>query len=267
MAEKIGIVRIERFDFRGRNVFVGMLGRGNEPIRMPLIDGLGEMESIRKESKTNIKIISPAVADYLMMGDSTFWGRVPEQSIAFWRGYAIGGFPTDVWIIYERENKPFGGTVEYDGHRRQGNMDKPPLKCNIPPAFQGQGTENTVLVQRGLKLEDLDVETMTLHLDPTCLTRIRNFPHGMAGMHSTDRETTVPSGRTYLDWEQQEWKADIDVKLRSRQTTFAEPYVGFVARFAAPDGVERQRICMGTSVFDDLSIVLEIPEKDLPKFR
>ena len=157
--DPIGVVKIQKFDFRGRDVFVGMLGREKIQVPMPLVEGLKTIDTIKKERGADIKVISPALADYLLMGDNTFWGQVPEQSGRFWIEFGRFGFPTDLWIIHEQKNKPFGETVEFAVHK-----GKPPLKFKVPQRFQGAGTENTVLVVRGLRSGDLNTEHILLNL-------------------------------------------------------------------------------------------------------
>ncbi|MFA6530892.1 MAG: hypothetical protein WCT31_04125 [Candidatus Micrarchaeia archaeon] len=248
----IEIIGVSKFDFRGKEVYVGKLGKGGKPFQMPLLDALGELDGLNKQRGTSLRIISPATADYLLMGDSLFWGRVPEQSVRFWREYAYAGFPTDVWIAYEREGMPFGESIK-------GNA----LTCVIPQGLMGGLKADSIILQMGLRMEDVDGGT--LKLDLKRCNAFGNILRGMAGLHSIDSETTVPFGREYGDWEEKSAYTE-GIRMRS-QTVGSEQYVGTILRCAAPDGVERQRIVLDVPLLRPMSIVLEIPEADVEKIR
>lgn len=260
----IEVVRIGKFDFHGKDVHVGMLGAEGRPLAMPLLDGLRKLEELNRERNLSLKIISPVLADYLLMGDSNFvaepkltkFWRV--QSPKFWRDYAGMAFPTDVWIVYERPNQAFGEFVE-DLQRR----DKLPIRCDIPAALRGPGSENSVIVQPGLRVSDINLEGMRLILEEERCRKLEGFQHGMTGWHQIESETTVSIGREYEEWERRTYR---EIKLRS-QVTAEGQYIGALFRYAAPDGVEMHRINMVESIFEMTGIVLEIPEADVEKVR
>ncbi len=208
--------------------------------RLPLVDACGAIERFNRSKGTSLRLISPAVADRLLL----------DPDVCMFLGPS-GRFLTDSIVAYPAPGAPLGQTVQFKSEKEVIFMHN---KVSLPT--------NTALLLTGLAAADFVVDgTTTVRADKQRLSVIRKFPQSL-GYYRAEREPWIPNG-VFLGG----LSASVERKEGVHRIIRAvnPSYIGPMTRDARPEQGDIT-IMMATPWSSPYSLVLEIPEKDAAKF-
>jgi len=240
-------LRMQQFPCGDRKVTLGILrGREEDGLptgrMLPLVDGHRFVSEINSEHGTSLKIIHPRLADRIITspGAWSFFGTCSP-------------FLTDSILAYGESHGPLGHEIEFhsSGFRF------------VVPTWRYCGEEAAALLVWGVTFADFNIQKndVFVAVPMTRILPIRDFPteNGTVFRHPmlTAPILPEPGGRASV--------LNTDLPRRMWRQ-YQSSYVGPVVRSTSPNE-DWHHIHADRPPTSGFGVVVEVPEKDLGKFK
>ena|GEM_PF-1462963 len=233
-------MRTTKVRYKGKETTVGVLRRFKDYEKLTVIEAHKLIAEINAKCGTNIRLIRPGVADYLL-NKSQNWKKVREGLPS----------PTDVYIGYEKPGRKLKAKIVF------APKDEPRL---IVPTGQYKGEKNIALVLMNLTIDDFKADGKDTWIDmpDSRIVPVYDFPplSPIGSWYMPHAKTTVPHGK--------EVKYSKDARVLWRDDS---SYVGPLV-FGVGDlygGRKLVYACWWPS--DDLGGLVEVPKGDVAKIE